>query len=243
MMKKIVSVAVLAALTATVANAAPSYITRNNNGGYDVTYDYTDKAKDGWYVGARASLSLMNWENEYSTSPEVGVGDSTEDFSEIVYGGDVFVGRRFNYFWRAELEGGLIGQFEDKDAGYEFQLTVPYLLANGYYDFANGMYVGAGLGIALPKTELDDDAFKSGSRSERSVSPMGALMVGYSHRLDYNLILDLRYRLAAFGGTEQERSFIDGSSVNGVDLTGVKFTNDIGLILDNSISLGIRYEF
>ncbi len=235
MMKKIVSVAVLAALTATVANAAPSYITRNNNGGYDVTYDYTDKAKDGWYVGARASLSLMNWENEYSSNdPLVDSGYDNDEYSfESVYGGSFFVGRRFNYFWRAELEGGLIGQFEDKDDGFEFQLTVPYLLANGYYDFANGVYVGAGLGIALPKTELDGAAFESGGRSERSVSPMGALMVGYSHRLDYNLILDMRYRLAAFGGTEHSRTLDNG----------YKFTNDIGLILDNSISLGIRYEF
>lgn len=242
-MKKVISLAVLTALVVTAVDAAPSHIARTGTGGYNVTYDYNDKAKNGWYIGGRASLSLMNWENEYSTSPEIGVGDNTEDFSEILFGGNVFVGHTFKHFWRAELEGGLIGQFDDKDGGYEFQLTVPYLLANGYYDFANGMYVGAGLGIAVPKTELDDAEFKSGGRSEQNVSPMGALMIGYTHKLDYNLVLDLRYRLAAFGGTEQERSFVDGASVGGTDLTGVKFKNDIGLILDNSVSLGIRYEF
>lgn len=234
-MKKIVSLAVLVALTATAANAAPSHITRNVKGGYDVTYDYKDKAKTGWYVGARASLSLMNWENEYSSNdPLADNAHNNDEYSfESVYGGNFFVGHTFEYFWRAELEAGLIGQFEDKDDGFEFKMTVPYLMANGYYDFANGLYVGAGLGVAMPKTELDGAAFVSGGRSERTVSPMGALMVGWTKSLDYNLTLDLRYRLAAFGGTEHERT-LD----NGYD-----FKNEIGLILDNSISLGIRYEF
>ena len=66
-MKKIVSLAVLAALTTTVANAAPSYIKRDAHGGYGVTYDYTDKAKNGWYVGGHVALNLMSWENEYNT--------------------------------------------------------------------------------------------------------------------------------------------------------------------------------
>ena len=120
-------------------------------------------------------------------------------------------------------------------------------MANGYYDFANGLYVGAGLGVALPKTELDDDAFKSGGRSERNVSPMVGLMAGWSYHLDYNLLLDFRYRLAMLWGPEHTRAYRDGASVDygtsTLDLTGVEFTNDIGLILDNSISVGLRYEF
>ena len=70
-MKKIVSLAVLAALTTTVANAAPSYIKRDAHGGYGVTYDYTDKAKNGWYVGGLVALNLMNWENEYTTTAPI----------------------------------------------------------------------------------------------------------------------------------------------------------------------------
>ena len=235
MMKKIVSLAVLSALTVTAATAAPCHITRNVSGGYDVTYDYYDKAKTGWYVGARASLSFMNWENEYSSNdPLVDSDYDKDEYSfESVYGGNFFVGHTFEYFWRAEVEAGLIGQFEDKDDGFEFKLTVPYLLANGYYDFANGLYVGAGLGIAMPKTELDGAGFVAGGRSERAVTPMGALMFGYVHELDYNLALDLRYRLAAFGGTEHERT-LD---------SGYDFKNEIGLVFDNSISVGLRYEF
>lgn len=225
---------VLTAL-ATPAIAAPSHITRNSSGGYDVTYNYTDKAKTGWYVGGRVALSLLDWENEYSSNdPGVNEAYNKDEYSfESVFGGSVFAGRTFNYFWRAEVEAGLVGQFEDKDDGAEFKLTVPYVLANGYYDFSNGLYVGAGLGIAMPKTELDMAAFESGDRSKTTVSPMGALMFGYTHKLDYNLVLDLRYRLAAFGGTDHERTLDNG----------FKFKNEIGLILDNSVSLGIRYEF
>lgn len=234
-MKKIISLAVLAAVGVSAADAAPSHIARNRDGSYNVTYDYNDKAKNGWYVGGRAGLSLMSWENDYSSdAPGVNLQFNSDKYSfEPVFGGSVFAGRTFKYFWRAEVEAGLIGRFEDKDDGFEFRLTVPYLMANGYYDFANGLYVGAGLGIAVPKTELDGADFESGGRSEHSVSAMGALMFGYTHKLDYNLVLDVRYRLAAFGGTEHERQMD----------TGYDFKNEVGLILDNSVSVGLRYEF
>ena len=240
-MKKILSVAVIAALTATVANAAPSHLSRTKDGGFKVTYDYTEKSKTGWYVGGRAELSLMNWENKYSSNAPTTIAefDSDKYSFEPVFGGSLFAGHTFNYFWRAELEAGLIGQFSDKDMGVEFKMTVPYVMMNGYYDFTNGMYLGAGLGIAVPKTEIDYAGFETGNRSKRTVSPMGALMAGYTYKLDSNLALDLRYRFAMFGGTTHERAFSDYSP----ELDGYTFKNKVGLVLDNSISLGLRYEF
>ena len=154
MMKKIVSLAVLAALGVSAADAAPSYLTRSKDGGYNVTYNYNDKAKTGWYVGGRASLSLMNWENESSTNAPDSEDLKDESFTEGVFGGSLFAGHTFNYFWRAEVEAGLIGQYEEEELNTTFKLTVPYVMANGYYDFANGLYVGAGLGVAVPKTDL-----------------------------------------------------------------------------------------
>lgn len=240
-MKKIVSFAVLVALTATVADAAPSHLKRTNDGGYQVTYDYTQKEKTGWYVGGRAELSLLNWENKYSSDlPTVVDEFGSDKYSfEPVFGGSLFTGRTFNYFWRAEVEAGLIGQFTDKDMGIEFKLTVPYVMLNGYYDFVNGLYLGAGVGVAVPKTELDWAGFDTGNRSKRAISPMGALMAGWTYELDSNLALDLRYRLAVFSGTTQERVFSD--YVSGFE--GYYLKNEIGLVLDNSVSLGIRYEF
>ena len=233
-MKRIVSLAVLAVLTTTVADAAPSYIKRDAHGGYGVTYDYTDKAKNGWYVGGHVALNLMNWENEYSTSDPLVPNAGSDKFSfETVFGGDLFVGKTIKYFWRAEVEAGLLGQFEDKDNLFSFQMTIPYLMANGYYDFTNGLYVGAGLGIAMPTTELDGTVFVGGDRKEQTLSPMMGIMLGYAHELDYNLTLDVRYRLAGLMGTDHER----------IDTAGYAFKNEIGLILDNSISVGIRYNF
>ena len=240
-MKKILSVAVITALTATIANAAPSHLSRTKDGGFKVTYDYTEKSKTGWYVGGRAELSLMNWENKYSSNAPTTIAefDSDKYSFEPVFGGSLFAGHTFNYFWRAELEAGLIGQFSDKDMGVEFKMTVPYIMMNGYYDFTNGMYLGAGLGIAVPKTEIDYAGFETGNRSKRTVSPMGALMAGYTYKLDSNLALDLRYRFAMFSGTTHERTFSDYSP----ELDGYTFKNKVGLVLDNSISLGLRYEF
>ena len=236
-MKKIVSLAVLAALTTTVADAAPSYIKRDVNGGYGVTYDYTDKAKNGWYVGGHVALNLMNWENEYSTEwAGVDVQYNSDKYSEVVFGGDIFFGKTFKYFWRGEVEAGLLGQFEDKDNIASFELTIPYLMANGYYDFTNGLYVGAGLGIAVPTTALDGSVYVDGDRKSSIVSPMVGIMVGYSHELDYNLTLDIRYRLAGLMGPDHERIMTDG-------IDSYTFKNETGLILDNSLSIGIRYNF
>ena len=86
-MKKIVSVLGVMALATTAANAAPNYLQRGQNGVYKVTYDYKDRAEVGhWYIGGRLDLNIMNWENEYSTSPEIGVGENKDSYTEAVFG-------------------------------------------------------------------------------------------------------------------------------------------------------------
>ncbi|MBR5153868.1 MAG: hypothetical protein IKW57_03695 [Alphaproteobacteria bacterium] len=238
-MKKIISLAVLAAVTATAVNAAPSHLVRNSNGGYTVNYDYYDKEKTGWYIGGRASLSLLNWKNEYETAAPNGFMLEDESYTEVVFGANMFAGRRLNYFWRAEVEGGLIGQHEHDDVGTTFKITIPYVVANAYYDFANGFYAGAGLGVALPTVKWYGADFVGGEDKESSVSPMGALMFGYAHKLDYNLWLDLRYRLSMLSGPEHKRSF----QYVEPPYDEYDISNKVGLILDNSISVGLRYEF
>ncbi len=238
-MKKLLSVCSIAVLglTATNAIAAPSYIQRDANGGYNVTYDYTDKAKSGWYVGGHVGLSLLNFTNDYDYNNPAEANNSDDYSFEPVFSGSVAGGFRFNYFWRAELELGYIGQFNDNGEGVDFKLSAPYALANLYYDFNNGIYVGAGAGIAALTTEWDAWNFVGGERKEVSVSPMVGLMLGYSYELDHNLVLDLRYRIAGILGHEHERDnrYLDGSVY--------KFSADTGVILENSFSIGVRYEF
>ncbi|MDE6570873.1 MAG: outer membrane beta-barrel protein [Alphaproteobacteria bacterium] len=241
-MRKISVFALIAAMSVS-AHAAPSHITRDGNRGYNVTYDYQDKAKTGWYVTARAELSFLNWKNKYK-SGYVGVdaGANSDKYSfEPVFGGGVSFGKTVNYFWRLEGEAGYIGSFSDKDNGFEFKISTPYLMVNGYRDFVNGLYVGAGVGMAIPTTKLDGDIFISGDRSKTSVSPMGGLMLGWAHKLDDNFTVDVRYRLAGFNGPKQTRHF------ESVDAAGKiyneYFENKVGFVLDNSISIGLRYEF
>ena len=107
-------------------------------------------------------------------------------------------------------------------------------MANGYYDFTNGLYVGAGLGMSFPTTQLDDAAFSDeGNRSKTEVAPMFGLMGGYTYRLDDGFLIDLRYRFAGTWGTTQER-----------EIWGTNYIkNKMGFVMDNSISVGIRYEF
>lgn len=242
-MKKLVSVIALCAAVTPAFSAQkaarPSYLTRNKNGSYDVTYSYTDKAKSGWYGVLRAELALLNWKNKYYVEGEY-LGDDKYSFQPL-FSANMAFGKRINYFWRADVEAGYIFKYTDKDEGFEYSLSVPYLMANGYYDFTNGLYVGAGLGIAMPRTELVDDAFKSGNNPKWSVSPMAGLMAGYTHKLDDNLVLDLRYRIAGFMGHDQERQWVEHTGLGA--LSGKHLKNENGFILDNSISLGIRYEF
>lgn len=248
-MKKLISIIALCAVATPAFSATkaprPSYLTRDANGGYDVTYSYADKAKSGWYGALRAEMNFLNWKNKYSSDAStINSNLDSDNYSfEPVFGADVAFGRHFGYFWRAELEAGYITKFTDEDEGYKFALSVPYVMANGYYDFTNGVYLGAGAGLAFPMTELADDAFTAGGGKKTGFSPMLGLMAGYSHKLDDNIVLDLRYRLAGFYGTKQKREWIPGTTILGEDVGGRYLENKIGLVLDNSISIGIRYEF
>ena len=244
-MKKILLSSLCVLMGVSGAFAAPSYLTRVGTDAYKVTYDYTDKAKAGWYVGGRAELSFLNWTNKYSSDYPGAVEEYNSDkYSfEPVIGGNLSAGYRFMYFWRAELEAGVLGQFTDKDNSTEFSLTVPYVMLNGYYDFANNFYVGAGLGAAMPIKRMDYENFIAGDRNKMSVSPMAGLMFGYAKELDYNLVLDIRYRLSGFYGGNQTRHFqYDTEDAPGV-WKDAYVENKIGLVLDNSISIGLRYEF
>ena len=233
-MKKLVSFGVIAMLTS-AGFAAPSHIARNDKGGYDVTYNYKDKEKTGWYAGARAELSFMNWKDKFNIEDE---SDSDKYSFEPMIGGSAFFGKRIEYFWRAEVEAGFLGQHSKNDYGAETKLSLPYAMLNGYYDFTNGLYLGAGVGVAMPistvsvytKELVGDESTKT------SVSPMAGLMLGYSHKLDDNLVLDLRYRLAGIMGMKHNLGVHDDEGTYNLEVKSDYY-------LDNSISVGLRYEF
>lgn len=244
-MQKLVSLSVMMALITAPAfaapgNAVPSHIAKDGRGGYDVTYSYKDKAKTGWYITGRAELSLLNFKNKYSADGRWMADESHNEDKysfEPVFGGSVAAGKKINYFWRAELEGGYLGYFSDEDVAAKFSISMPYLMASGYYDFTNGLYLGAGVGASLASYKISGDYFNGYDKKKTTLSPMAGLMFGWTHALDDNLVVDLRYRLAGMTGTELKLHFQD------TDDNTYWFKSKTGIILDNSISLGIRYEF
>lgn len=246
-MKKLVSLSILMGLVtlpafSAVRNATPSHITKDSKGGYDVTYSYKDKAKTGWYVTGRAELSMLNFKNKYSVGlADTNVNEDADDDKysfEPVFGGSLAAGKKINYFWRAELEAGYLGFFEDEDEAAKFSISMPYMMINGYYDFTNGLYVGAGVGATLAKYKMSSaEYFLNFDEEKTAFSPMFGLMFGWTHQLDENLVVDLRYRLAGMTGAELK------TPIERNDLNIDSFKSKTGMILDNSVSLGIRYEF
>ena len=232
-MKRIVSISAIALLTATGAFAAqPSHIARDGKGGYDVLYSYKDKPKTGWYAGARAELSFLNW--KYKFEREGNPADSDKHSFEPVFGGSLAFGKKIQYFWRAELEAGFLGYHSQDDEGAKLKLSLPYAMLNGYYDFTNGLYLGAGVGVSVPvaTSSVYQGNNVANEDTYTTVSPMAGLMLGFSHKLDDNIVLDLRYRLSGMMGFTQDQM-----------VSGDKLEIKTDFILDNSISIGLRYEF
>ena len=203
--------------------------------------------RDGnWYVGGRVGLHLMSWKNKYKGSPSNYKFDNDENHDdytfEPVFGGNIFAGYRFTPNWRGDVEFGYMTQFSDSDNGFTFKLQTPYITANAYYDFESGIYLGAGVGMAFPRGTLDWEYFEKDSASETKLSFMGALMAGYSYNLSESVALDFRYRLGMFNGPKWTRNVMSGvTDVNGTELESLQ--TKVGFVIDNSLSLGLRYEF
>ena len=204
------------------------------------------RVRDGnWYVGGRVGLHLMSWKNKYKGSPSNYKFDNDENHDdytfEPVFGGNIFAGYRFTPNWRGDVEFGYMTQFSDSDNGFTFKLQTPYITANAYYDFESGIYLGAGVGMAFPRGTLDWEYFEKDSASETKLSFMGALMAGYSYNLSESVALDFRYRLAGFTGPKWTRTVTPEGTARYNGLTALQ--TKVGFVIDNSLSLGLRYEF
>lgn len=188
-----------------------------------------------WYMGLNGDLSFLTWKNKNSGTDELGNPISGEDKFNFkpVLGADLVVGYRFDKDWRVDGEFGYIGKFfETETEQYlspektEFSLETYYIDANAYYDLKYGLYVGAGAGLAIVNLAVDHTNYSKVSKT--NLSPMGAVMFGWSYALDEKVDFDVRYRLALFNGGDLS---IGGASV------------DTGLIMNNSLSVGVRYHF
>lgn len=248
-MKKITLMLLGLVLSAGVANAAAPvyqpimrsatpYVVPQSNNYISAAQAARNNFKEVWYMTLRAELSLLNWKNTYFSDYVGYEGGDSYSFRPLL-GGSIAVGKNFNHFWRGEIEAGYTGVFTDRQDGFDFTFSTPYMLANAIYDWQNGWYAGGGLGLAVPIITMDSEIFLPGSRVKYGISPMAGLMFGWTRKLDDKLVLDLRYRIAGFNGTTQTRKFEDKV----VPPNQYYLDTKIGLVLDNSFSVGLRYEF
>ena len=199
-----------------------------------------------WYVGGNLFYNLALFEAKHMTN---GVFSSSvpyakDDFSASQFGGALYVGQKFNRNFRADVEAGWFLKYSEQSAGVEFSLDTPYALANVYYDMDlnpswGGFYFGAGLGVALPTSKLHGPGiFLPGGETKTNVSVMGALAVGWQIPVADSTFFDIKYRLSAYKGGDHTRQWQDN-----VYYVIYDFTSSIGWVLNNTVSVGIRYEF
>lgn len=198
------------------------------------------------YVSVKLALNMWSWRNDYS-SDYVGTdllfSEDTYAF-ESVFGGGLAVGTTLGDGARAEIELGLTAEFEDKDEAATYTLSAPYLMMNAYRDFDSGFYIGAGLGVTKPKVSMTGLLFTgSSSGGETSETALKvAAMVGYSAQLNQNLFLDLQYKLAGFRSPEITRNFWwDQYNDGSYEEFMLKVKG--GFLMENAISVGLRFKF
>lgn len=196
--------------------------------------------KDYMYIGIRGSLSFLNWENKYTD--EQGIKYPSDNFKfKSMIGMNVFVGYQGHEKYRGDIEFGYVGKYSEDEAEYpdnydtekyDFDLETFYMTLNGYYNFSNGLYAGLGAGMAFVNTSINANWLAN--IEETNISPMGALMFGWSYKMDEKVTFDLRYRFAVYDGGDLKVNIPGGTQY---------IKTDIGLIKDNSLSAGIRYSF
>ena len=188
-----------------------------------------------FYMGLNGDLSFFTWKNKNSGTDELGNPISGNDkFTfKTLLGADLVVGYRFNQKWRVDGEFGYFGKFSETETEQylspektEFSLETYYVDANAYYDLKYGFYVGAGVGVAITDVSVDHTFYPKASKT--NLSPMGAAMFGWTYMLDEKVDFDVRYRFAMFDGGDVN---VGGASV------------DTGMIMNNSLSFGVRYHF
>ncbi|MCL2331287.1 MAG: porin family protein [Proteobacteria bacterium] len=196
-----------------------------------------------WYVGASVFANFAMFESKHLTNGVFDASDpySVDKFNVWQLGGFVSAGQKFHPNWRIEGELGWFGKYSESQFGVDFSIHTPYIVANGIYDTNignyGGMYFGLGLGAAFPTTFVDSWRFSSGPKTKTELSPMIGLMAGWQYPIANSLYLDARYRISGYWGTDHTEQWISTSNVQ------YDFTNKTGLVLNNTISLGVRYEF
>ena len=208
------------------------------------TQESLDTGPRDWYLAANVAMNFWSWENEYNSN--YGGTDllfNKDEYSfESVFGGALAIGTRFSSGIRGDVELGFSSEFSDSDDLAEYKLSVPYLMANAYWDFESGMYFGGGLGVARPTVNLSGAMFDGGNAEKKSWSPKVGFALGYATAIADNTFIDFKYRISLMKGADMSRTFLwEQVPGSGASQYVLQVEND--LILENALSVGIRFSF
>ena len=221
-----------------------------------------------WYVALKYVHTLASWKTsnhwvgeswDNGVDPVVPVNESwTDKYSmKSMMGFAASVGMTYDNDWRLEVEGGYTGQYSEAADGIKYAVSAPYLSLNALYNFngnkRSGFYIGPGLGIAFPQTELtsyDNNTlmpgaiwFLHGGETARSFSVMPAGMFGFQWMLEERLALDIGYKFYALKGPKHKRQFYWWDNTDPSTAVAQDLTIDTGWMTNHAISLGLRYYF
>ena len=197
------------------------------------TYD-----QSGFYIGGKFAVNLASWDNKYSVASDP-ADIETDRFSLAQQlGFDVSAGYQFVSRWRAELNYGYTGKYEDKDSGANFSIGTQYAFANAIYTFGQwertSVYGGLGAGAAFVQSKMAGPIFIDDNNETKTGATYAAnAMLGLEEMINYNLGLNIQYRFMLNGGHRHNRAVAGDDTMR----------NDIGSIITHSIMVGAKYKF
>lgn len=197
-----------------------------------------------WYVGANFAMNMLSWENDYKSDyagSDLLFSKDTYSF-ESVTGFSGVLGKRFESGMRGDIEFGKTSTFTDEDDVAQFSMSIMYAMANLYYDFSSGFYLGAGVGIAKPTVKIEGSLFGGANGENSKISPKVGAALGYAARVADNVFIDIRYRLSGLKGTDLSQTFL-WDQYNDGNYEQYVLQIESGLIFENTVSMGLRYSF
>ncbi|MCL2330967.1 MAG: outer membrane beta-barrel protein [Proteobacteria bacterium] len=189
-------------------------------------------------MGAHFALNLANFSNKQhlASNPSYVLSDS---YSFVMMPGfDLAAGYQFTPNWRAELNYGYNGSFNDTDSLVDFTMSAQYLMLNALYTMAQwtsvSAYIGAGAGGAMINSRISGPLFvidNNDSATTMTFAVQG--IIGLEYALTDSFSVGAQYRLMYNGGATHNRGVIGGDT----------YVAKISGILTNSLMLGARYKF
>ena len=199
---------------------------------------YRTEFQGNFYVGAKGALNLTSFKNKYYFNPGPATSES-DSFSFVrQMGFDLTAGYQFAPQWRAELEYGYSGKFEDQDSVSTFKLSWQSVMANALYTISEwntvNFYGGGGIGFASLTSRVSGlDFVTDGRDSQSNTAFAGQLILGIEEFLTPNFAIGAEFRMMYSGGITNKRN----------DLYGDTLVTETGGIFANSLKIGVRYKF